>query len=64
METQIKELKKAASKQQQQGAAIKRSCNSEQAALDALKMRRADLLGAAAMEQVTPQPGPALLWQS
>ena len=52
VETQIRELKKAASKQTQQGAAIKRSFNSEQAALDALKMRRADLLGAAAMEQV------------
>lgn len=48
----MRELKKAASKQQQQGAAIKRSVTSEQAAVDALMMRRADLLSAAAMEQV------------
>ena len=54
MDTQIQELKKAASKHQQQGAAIKRSFNSEQAAVEALKMRRVDLLGAAAMEQVLP----------
>ena len=52
LDTQLKELKKAASKHQQQGAAIKRTCNSQQAALDALIMRRADLLAAAAMEQV------------
>ncbi len=52
LDTQVKELKKAASKHQQQGAAIKRTCNSQQAALDALNMRRADLLAAAAMEQV------------
>ena len=52
LETQIKELKEAATKHNQQGAAIKRSVNSEQAAVDALKMRRADLIGAAAMEQV------------
>ena len=52
VDTQVKELKKAASKHQQQGAAIKRTCNSQQAALDALNMRRADLLAAAAMEQV------------
>ncbi|DBA97424.1 TPA: hypothetical protein ACH3X1_015143 [Trebouxia sp. C0004] len=52
LETQLKELKKAASKHQQQGAAIKRTCNSQQAALDALNMRRADLLAAAAMEQM------------
>ena len=52
LDTQLKELKKAASKHQQQGAVIKRTCNSQQAALDALNMRRADLLAAAAMEQV------------
>lgn len=52
VETQIRELKKSASKQQQQGAAIKRSVTSEQAAVDALLTRQADLLSAAAMEQV------------
>ena len=52
LETQIKELKKAATKHNQQGAAIKRNVNSEQATVDNLKMRRADLIGAAAMEQV------------
>ena len=52
LDTQMRELKKAASQQQQQGAAIKRSVTSEQAAVDALIMRRADLLSAAAMEQV------------
>lgn len=54
LETQIKELKKTASKQQQQGAAIKRNVTSEQAAVDALLMRRSDLLSTAAMEQVSP----------
>ena len=54
MDTQIKELKKNVSKQQQQGAAIKRSVTSEQAAVDALSMRRTDLISAAAMEQVRP----------
>ncbi|KAL3149139.1 hypothetical protein ABBQ32_001975 [Trebouxia sp. C0010 RCD-2024] len=52
VETQIRELKKSASKQQQQGAAIKRSVTSEQAAVDALLTRQADLLSAAAMEQI------------
>ena len=52
VETQIRELKKSASKHQQQGAAIKRSVTSEQAAVEALLTRRADLLSAAAMEQV------------
>ena len=51
-ETQIRELKKTASKYQQQGAAVRRSVSSEQAAVDALHMRRTDLLSAAAMEQV------------
>ena len=60
LETQIKELKKTAQKHNQQGAAIKRSVNSEQAAVDALKMRRADLLGAAAMEQVCRYTGHAV----
>lgn len=55
VETQIRELKKSASKQQQQGASIKRSVTSEQAAVDALLTRRADLLSAAAMEQVCVQ---------
>ena len=53
VETQIKELKKTASKHQQQGAAVRRSVSSEQAAVDALLMRRTDLLSAAAMEQVS-----------
>lgn len=52
VETQIRELKRSASKQQQQGAAVKRIVTSEQAAVDALLTRRADLLSAAAMEQV------------
>lgn len=52
VETQIRELKKTASKYQQQGAAVRRSVSSEQAAVDALHTRRTDLLSAAAMEQV------------
>ena len=52
VETQIRELKKTASKHQQQGAAVRRSVSSEQAAVDALLTRRTDLLSAAAMEQV------------
>ena len=56
LETHMRELKKAASKHQQQGAAIKRSVTSEQATVDALIVRRTDLLSTAAMEQVRPTP--------
>lgn len=58
METQIRELKKTASKHQQQGAAVRRSVSSEQAAVDALHTRRTDLLSAAAMEQVRLEAKP------
>lgn len=59
VETHIRELKKTASKYQQQGAAIRRSVTSEQAAVDALSMRRTDLLSTAAMEQVCLQAKPS-----
>lgn len=53
VEVEIKELKQAATKRLQQGAAVTRAFKSQKAALDALRTRRADLLGTAAMEQVS-----------
>ena len=50
---EINALKQAAQERQQQGAAVTRALKSHQAALDALKTRRADLLSTAAMEQVS-----------
>lgn len=53
VDVEIRELKQAATKRQQQGAAVTRAFKSQKAALDALRTRRADLLGTAAMEQVS-----------
>lgn len=53
IEVEIRALKQAATKRQQQGAAVTRAFKSQKAALDALRTKRADLLGDAAMEQVS-----------
>lgn len=55
-EVEIKELKQAATKRQQAGAAVNRAFKSQKANLDALSTRRADLLSTAAMEQVSLTP--------
>lgn len=57
VEVEIRELKQAARKREQQGSAVTRALKSQQAALDALRTRRADLLSTAAMEQVRVSPG-------
>ena len=52
LDTELKELRKVHSQQQQQGNSFKRAEGSHHAIMEALQTKRADVLEAAQMEQV------------